>query len=154
MNPNDLLIIYVEVSIAIAGFGGIVAALKKQDSSAWGQEESIRFRFLLTASGASALFCAIPMILAIGEIAEPMNWQISSGVVALVGTIAGSFRSYQLRGTLASKFALAQTILMVTFALVSMYIGLAVLFIALVTCFLMIVFATFVNLVLKLAGDV
>ncbi len=69
----------IEVSIAIAGFSGIIAVFGRRNVEGWGIEEKLRMQILLTASAAAGLFSFLPFVLFEGGLEAEASWRIGSG---------------------------------------------------------------------------
>jgi len=68
----------VEVAIGMAGFAGIVAAIRHRDIASWAGEDRILLRMLLVASGMSISFAMLPAILDDAGFTESSVWRIGS----------------------------------------------------------------------------
>lgn len=62
----------------MAGFAGIVAAIRHRDISTWAREERILLRMLLTASAMAVSFALLPAVLTEGRVPEPTVWRVGS----------------------------------------------------------------------------
>ena len=71
MSTESFLSSIIEISIAIAGFAGIVAAIRHRDIASWAQAEQILLRMLLTASGMKISFALLPAVLSEAGVPEP-----------------------------------------------------------------------------------
>ena len=152
MNVEDLLIIYIEVSIAIAGFSGIISALKKQDGSSWQREDAVSFQFLLTASGFCAVLSTMPMVLTLAGLEDVAIWRWSSLSILAVAVFAGGYRTYQFRATSNFRTALVRVVFMTTLILCNVYFAVSWLYVTILTLLLAIIFTTFAQLVLKFSS--
>lgn len=97
MSADSFFASAVEVAIAIAGFAGIVAAIRHRDISRWAHEEQILLRMLLTASGMSISFALLPAVLAEAHLPEPTIWRIGSASLLVWQIGIWVHRSRQLR---------------------------------------------------------
>jgi len=68
----------VEAAVAMAGFAGIVAAIRNREISRWPHEQRILLRMLLIASAMSVTFAMLPAVLAEARQPEPSLWRASS----------------------------------------------------------------------------
>jgi len=152
MNVEDLLIIYIEVSIAIAGFSGIISALKKQDGSSWQKEDAVSFQFLLTASGFCAVLSAIPMVMTLAGLENIAIWRWSSLCILAVAVFAGGYRTYQFRTTPNFRAALTRVVFMTALILSNVYLAVSWLYVTILTLLLAIIFITFTQLVVKFSS--
>ena len=97
MSAESFLSSAVEAAIGMAGFAGIVAAIRHRDIASWAQEERILLRMLLVASGMAVTFALLPAVLREARLPEPTIWR--AGSAALVAWQAGiaAHRSRQFR---------------------------------------------------------
>jgi hypothetical protein len=79
MTAESLLITYVQIGVAIAGFSGIVVSLGNRGRGEWSYHERQLLYTLLRMSGGCALLSALPLVLASTGLAEPIVWSASSG---------------------------------------------------------------------------
>ena len=85
MDIDALLLGLAEVSVAFAGFSGVVAALGRK--AEWTDIERYRFTNLVTVSIATALFSFLPMVISLYETAVALRWSLS-GVFLTVFVVA------------------------------------------------------------------
>ena len=97
MDPYDLLSLIVEVAIGIAGFAGVIAALKYSEIHTWPIGDVVNFQVILTASASAIFFGFLPAILSVANVAESDIWRYASVVAAIVISIGVSARLVQLR---------------------------------------------------------
>jgi hypothetical protein len=81
MDIDALLLGLAEVSIAFAGFSGVVAALGRRVQ--WTDVERYRFTNLVTISTGAALFSFLPMVVSLYEIAAALRWSLSGVLLAV-----------------------------------------------------------------------
>jgi hypothetical protein len=74
----------VEVSIAIAGFSGIVVVLGRRQAGEWTPAERLRLRGLLNASFAPMGLSGLALILLASEVPSEKVWRCSSGLYAVL----------------------------------------------------------------------
>ena len=87
MQAESALGIIAEVSVALAGFTGVVAVFGSREQSAWNPVEVMRFRTMLISSLAALLFSIIPICLYHLGISETQVWSTSSTLLAMFLTI-------------------------------------------------------------------
>ncbi|MBW2292906.1 MAG: hypothetical protein JRG89_19555 [Deltaproteobacteria bacterium] len=80
---NDALGAAIEVSIAMVGFAGIVAAVGRRGAGDWNPLDQLRLRILLTAGGVAGAFAFFPFVLLDTGLAPELCWRIGTGVMAL-----------------------------------------------------------------------
>ena len=103
MSPEDILPSLVELSIAVAGFSGVVVALRPMRPSGWSETSRGLFAVLLTSTLLSAGVCVFAMVVRAAPVAEPSAWAVVSAahVAVLVGII--SLRVWQYLRTTARR---------------------------------------------------
>jgi len=62
----------------MAGFAGIVAAIRHRDISRWAHHERIMLQMLLVASGMAVSFALLPAVLGEAQLAESTIWRVGS----------------------------------------------------------------------------
>jgi hypothetical protein len=67
-----------EVSVAFAGFSGIVTAFRRSDRGAWSRLDRFRFRFMVEFSLATLALSLFPFFLSELGLPEPRVWSLSS----------------------------------------------------------------------------
>ena len=72
----------LEISVALAGFSGIVVAVASQRKNGTSLVTRQRLQILLTASAAAAFFSFLPFIMFEMAIADRAGWRIGSGLQA------------------------------------------------------------------------
>ncbi len=96
LNPENLLLVFAEVSVAYVGFGAIVAALQSRTDS-WSIENRFLFRAIVESAFGSLLVAVIPLLVSGFGYTEGALWAYSSSLVALGAVCALIFRVFQLR---------------------------------------------------------
>ena len=97
MSTESFLSSIIEVAIAIAGFAGIVAAIRHRDVTRWADGEQILLRMLLASSGTAVSFALLPAILFEVDLPEPAIWRAGSISLLLWLFAAAALRTRQLR---------------------------------------------------------
>jgi hypothetical protein len=87
----------IDIAIGVAGFAGIVAAVRQRKLSHWPIEQLLLLQILFTATAASIFFGLLPSFLTESGLDENTVWKVSSGALVcwIVGAIA--FRISQSR---------------------------------------------------------
>ena len=78
MHWESVLSSTIEAAIGIAGFSGIVVAIRRGSASAKTDRQLLAT--LLTASAAAVLFSILPFVLADAELPLPLMWRIGSAL--------------------------------------------------------------------------
>lgn len=81
----------------MAGFAGIVAAIRHRDLGRWAHEDRILLRMLLTASGMAVLFALLPAVLFEAHLPEPAIWRAASASLMVWQTAIAVHRVRQFR---------------------------------------------------------
>jgi len=84
LHPGDFLSLVVEISIAIAGFSGIVVVLGRRQSGEWTSVDRLRLRGLLNASFAPMGLSGLALILLASEVPSDAVWRICSSIYAFL----------------------------------------------------------------------
>jgi hypothetical protein len=84
MQGADLLQTVAEVSVAFAGFTGVVLAFGRRADRPWSPMDVYRFRVLLGASLQALLLSLIPFLLHYAGASERTTWAASSFLVCLL----------------------------------------------------------------------
>jgi hypothetical protein len=98
MQPEDLLATLIELSVAVAGFSGVVAALSPQGPSKWSSLQRGFFSALLGSTAISVGVALIGMLLLAAPIATGTAWACTSAVhlfllIFVIGIRVREFRS-------------------------------------------------------------
>jgi hypothetical protein len=100
MKGSDVLIVIAEVSVAFAGFAGIVAVFRQRDLVEWAPLDAARFRFMVECSLMTVLFALLPFVFHHLGTSPTVTWSACSGlmVTAVAGLLViASFRMRRLR---------------------------------------------------------
>ena len=90
MDAAELLLVGIEVSVAFAGFAGVIATFQFRGAARIDRGDVVGLTMIVSFGLWSAFFSTLPLILSIFEI-EPENiWVICSGI----GTIYMSYTMY------------------------------------------------------------
>lgn len=121
MQASDTLTALAEVSVAFAGFSGIVTAFRRRSPGEWSDLDRFRFRFMVEFSLATLLLSLLPLILAEMGLAEARAWSVASLVLG-AGALAYLTRSTLWLRRLVAAGAPVSRVL----AVVSIGVGIAV----------------------------
>jgi hypothetical protein len=121
MDATEVLSVLAEVSVAFAGFSGIVTAFRRRDPGAWSRVDRFRFRFMVEFSLATLSLSLVPLVLGELGMDEARVWSVSSLVLG-VGALLYLLRSaLRLRRIVAAGEAVSRSL-----AVVSIAIGIAI----------------------------
>jgi hypothetical protein len=82
MDPDRYLIATAQISLAMAGFAGVVAAYRNHTEDGWGEVERFWLRLLLLNSILPFLFSLIGIFIIAADILPKAEWQWASGIAA------------------------------------------------------------------------
>ena len=90
MDPSGILTTSAEISIAIAGFSGIVLALGPGRTRGWSEASKFILSVPLLTTAATVVFSFVPLLIFSAKISESTAWAASSSlhVAYFVGVIA------------------------------------------------------------------
>ena len=78
---TEALAVLAHVSVAFAGFSGIVTAFRRRDPGQWSLLERFRFRFMVEFSLATLALSLLPLVLVELGLSESQVWSASSVVL-------------------------------------------------------------------------
>lgn len=81
----------------MAGFAGIVAAIRQRDITRWPREQRLLLEMLFAASAAAIAFALLPTLLAEAELPRSTLWRVGSGSLIIWFASIGVFRYNQAR---------------------------------------------------------
>ncbi len=89
MDHGDILLTLAEVSVAFAGFSGVVAVFGRRDPGTWSFADRVRFFMLVHVSLSSLLLCIEPFGLLALNVAEASVWRSLSALFVLENILVG-----------------------------------------------------------------
>ena len=92
MDVIDLLLVGIEVSVAFAGFAGIIATFQFRGDAVVKRGDIVGLSMIVQSSLTCAACCVLPLVLFIFETGEAMVWTICSGV----GAVSVANSSYRI----------------------------------------------------------
>jgi hypothetical protein len=87
LTVGDFLALIAELSIGVAGFSGIVAALSQRSTHDWRQVDVLRFQVLIRQSVAVAMWAVVAALLLSSDISGPLLWRVVSGSWLLIAPL-------------------------------------------------------------------
>jgi hypothetical protein len=102
LEPTEFLSLVAEISVAIAGFSGIVIALGGRRSAEWGELDRALFAMLLRASFLALGSAGFVFILLSAGLSEATTWVLGSTAWA-VGYVAMAALGFTTVGRALSK---------------------------------------------------
>ena len=106
MDTQSILATVAEVSIALAGFTGVVAALGNRRKHDWTAEERLQLRTLVETSFTALFASFAPSILFLAVASEPAVWRSANlilGTLHLMNLVAFLRRSKEAKPTASQK---------------------------------------------------
>jgi hypothetical protein len=97
MDAASFLSSTVEIAIGIAGFSGIVAAIRRRSIAGWPPGQRIMLQILFFASAAAIVFSLLPPFLFEAGIDPGLGWKISGLLLTAWIVLASGFRVAQSR---------------------------------------------------------
>ncbi len=82
MEPDRYLIATAQISLAMAGFAGVVAAYRNQTEDGWGEVERFWLRLLLLNSILPFTFSLTGIFIVAAGLLPGAEWRLSSGIAA------------------------------------------------------------------------
>jgi len=87
----------VEVAVGLAGFAGIIAAVRQGRITRWPREPRLLLEMLLVASSLAIVFALLPSVLAEAAVPGPSIWRIGSALLLTCQVALGVLRARQFR---------------------------------------------------------
>ena len=84
MQGSDVLTVIAEIGVALAGFSGVVVALRQRSVESWSAPDVLRLRFMLYASALTVLFALLPFVPHHLGATPALTWSIPSLLLAVV----------------------------------------------------------------------
>jgi len=91
------------VSVAFAGFSGVVAVFGRRDPSSWSFSDRFRFFSLVESSLSLLLLCILPFGLSSVHIADDSVWRAMSALIVSYLVLSDIFRIRRLRAASSSE---------------------------------------------------
>jgi hypothetical protein len=83
MDPNAALSTCAQIAVAIAGFAGVVVAVRNESVHSWGRVEKFWLRLLLVNSILPLTFSMVGLLVLAIKPVQPATWRWCSGLAAL-----------------------------------------------------------------------
>ena len=80
---SDVLIVVAEISVALAGFSGIIAVFRQRGISSWPPHIAYRFMFMCHNAFTAMAFALLPFFLYYTSLFSETTWEISSALFAV-----------------------------------------------------------------------
>lgn len=84
MDPNAALSTSAQIAVAIAGFAGVVVAVRDESVHSWGRIEQFWLRLLLVNSILPLAFSMVGLLIISIKPVQPATWRWCSGFAALL----------------------------------------------------------------------
>ncbi len=102
MDASELLLVGIEVSVAFAGFAGVIATFQFRDAVKIDRGNVVGLTMIVSFGLWCAFFSTLPLILSIFEIEPETIWVICSGIGAIYMSYAIYFIHKSMQGAVAS----------------------------------------------------
>ena len=97
MDHQDLLQTLAEVSVALAGFSGVVSVFGRRHTGEWDPADRLHLSFMLETSLAVLFLSLLPFALLSVELTPRSTWTIMSSVLAAFLVMAFGAATYRYR---------------------------------------------------------
>ncbi len=94
---QDLLLTLAEVSVALAGFSGVVTVFGRRRTGEWDPADRLHLSFMLETSLAALFLSILPFALLAAEVSPRSTWTVMSGVMAAFLVVADGAAIYRYR---------------------------------------------------------
>jgi hypothetical protein len=84
MNPSDQLLTFAEISVALAGFAGIIATFQFREQRRLTRGRVLDLSMIVNISLLSAFFSVFPLALLVFGFEEKTVWAICSGIAGAI----------------------------------------------------------------------
>jgi hypothetical protein len=84
MEPSAALSTSAQIAVAIAGFAGVVVAVRNESVHDWGRVEKFWLRLLLLNSILPLMFSMVGLLFLAVKLVPPATWRWCSGIAALI----------------------------------------------------------------------
>ncbi len=122
MSAESFLSSVVEIGIGLAGFAGIIAAVRQRDPASWDPHHRVLLQMLFTASAAAIVFSLAPSVLLESGIDEQTMWRVGSISLTVWFVVAPAYRLYQTRHPGVS-FSIARSVMVLVVPLIGLQVA-------------------------------
>ncbi len=91
LNPADTLTVLIEAAAALAGFAGIVVALRREN---WTALDGLQIRNLLSCAFSALFLAVLALIMMHAGLDQPLIWRSMSTLYVVVGTVMTTQNAY------------------------------------------------------------
>ncbi len=105
MSPDIFLTATTEVAIGMAGFAGIVVAIRRVNVSEWDASERIMLETLLGLCASATFFSLMPIVLFNAQLTDETIWRVGSFLMLSVAVFMAIYR-YRQTIKIGSEFNL------------------------------------------------
>ena len=103
MNGSEQLLIITEVSVALAGFAGVVSAYQYKDGKHIARGDALGIAMMVNIGLVDAIFSVLPLALFGMGLSESASWKISSAMMAVNYCIFAYYITRNMRGVGVKK---------------------------------------------------
>jgi hypothetical protein len=104
VTPAETLVVMIEAAAALAGFAGIVVALRRES---WTVLDGLQIRNLLSCAFSALFISILALVLLHAGLADALIWQTLSAIYVLVGAVMTTQNAYlytRLRKSAGDRF--------------------------------------------------
>ncbi|MEM7194438.1 MAG: hypothetical protein AAF402_05780 [Pseudomonadota bacterium] len=105
MTHSDTLIALSQLSVALAGFSGIIVALRQRSLTSWPEHELVRFRYMLELAVYSIGFDLLPLLVNALGFDALFSWQFCS-ILLSVWLVIRIFQTATIQKTIRDRLSL------------------------------------------------
>lgn len=87
MEGESVFLTIAEISVALAGFSGVVAVVGRRSGGRWRSGELLRFWQMLEVSLTALVFSLLPFIFHFSGLSDAYTWACCSGMLAFVSSV-------------------------------------------------------------------
>jgi len=94
VEPADTLVVMIEAAAALAGFAGIVAALRREK---WTELDSLQIKNLLSCAFSALFVSILALVMMHAEFEEKITWITLSAAWFIAGSVATARNAFDYR---------------------------------------------------------
>ena len=127
MEAQDVFLTIAEISVAFAGFSGVVAVFGRRSPDKWRSGDILRFWQMIEVSLSALIFSLLPFILHYIGLPDASTWATCSALLAVISSVQmarAGFRTVKAAGTDPSiKLGFTIPFLLIGFVIVLFQVG-------------------------------
>ena len=103
MDGSDQLLIVTEVSVALAGFAGVVSAYQYKEGAHLRRGDALGIAMMVNIGLVDGFFSVLPLILFGLGLSEVLSWKVSSALMAANYLVFATYIARNMRGVTVRK---------------------------------------------------